>query len=63
MKQRDDRFDTLRGILIFFVVPGHIPGKRALHSAVTGPGMPMLEMFIHSFHLPAMVFISGYFSK
>jgi fucose 4-O-acetylase-like acetyltransferase len=61
MKQRDDRFDTLRGILIFFVVPGHIPGKRALHSAVTG--MPMLEMFIHSFHMPAMVFISGYFSK
>lgn len=51
--------DNLKGLLIFLVVLGHSlePYKSdyfLLHA---------LYMFIYLFHMPAFVFISGYFSK
>ncbi len=51
------RFDNIRFILIVCVVFGHflemIPGNMSLY----------LYRIIYSFHMPAFIFISGYFAK
>ena len=58
-KGRDYLFDNYKVILIFLVVVGHFIqpayGNNALINA--------LKWMIVSFHMPAFIFISGYFSK
>lgn len=68
MKQRDNLFDSLKFILIFLVVLGHIfPGlwdARYLAYSWTERNLSTaMFTFIYSFHMPFFVFISGYFSK
>lgn len=57
---RDFRFDTLKGFLIFLVVVGHAIEK---FKPVDSTLLPIIKSIIFSFHMPAFVFISGYFSK
>lgn len=58
-KTRDYLFDNYKVILIFLVVVGHFIqpayGNNVLINA--------LKWIIVSFHMPAFIFISGYFSK
>ncbi|MCD8905740.1 acyltransferase family protein [Staphylococcus chromogenes] len=57
--QRDAFFDNARAILIFLVVFGHlIQPYTDTHSAINA-----LYLTIYSFHMPAFLFISGYFAK
>src|SRR5699024_6246685 len=57
-KSRDYLFDNYKALLIFLVVLGHFAeagkGNEILHC---------LKWLIFSFHMPAFIFISGYFSK
>lgn len=61
--KRIERWDSVKGLLIFLVVFGHIldsvirqaDGGIRVHKAVF--------LFIYSFHMPLFVFISGLFSK
>lgn len=53
---REIKLDNFKGILIFLVVLGHIVG-------VSKEGVENIVNYIYSFHMPAFVFISGYFSK
>ena len=56
--ERDPSFDTIKGILIVLVVFGH--GLWAYRDeSFIGP----VVQLIYSFHMPAFIFISGYFSK
>lgn len=58
-KERDYLFDNYKVILIFLVVVGHFIepayGNNSLINAI--------KWIIVSFHMPAFIFISGYFSK
>ena len=58
VRQRIHILDTLKGILILLVVIGHllevIPGFGLSHP---------LYKIIYSFHMPAFIFISGFFIK
>lgn len=56
--KREYLFDNLKFILIVLVVVGHI--MTSLRSIYVGK---FLYLFIYFFHMPAMIFISGYFSK
>ena len=58
-KTRDYLFDNYKVLLIFFVVVGHFTGP----SVSDNPFLLILKWFIVSFHMPAFIFISGYFSK
>ena len=55
---RDHRFDNIKVLLIFLVVFGHllelIADKTFSHD---------LYLVIYSFHMPAFVFVSGYFAR
>lgn len=56
---RDYLFDNLRAILIILVVWGHL-----LTSIKDDyEGLRSIYIFIFFFHMPAMTFVSGYFSK
>ena len=58
-KERDYLFDNYKVILIFLVVVGHfIEPAYGNHGLVNA-----LKWMIVSFHMPAFIFISGYFSK
>ncbi|MDA3100191.1 acyltransferase family protein, partial [Staphylococcus pseudintermedius] len=58
-KKRDAFFDNARAILIFLVVFGHlIQPYTDAH-----PTVYALYLLIYSFHMPAFLFISGYFAK
>ncbi len=58
-KVRDYKFDNLKAILIILVVWGHIlTSMRNDDNMIKG-----IYIFIFFFHMPAMVFVSGYFSK
>lgn len=58
-KARDYFFDNIRAVLIVFVVWGHL-----LTAAIEDYNViKSIYFFIYFFHMPAMVFISGYFSK
>ena len=63
MKNRDVRFDTLKGFLILLVVFGHILGNPFFCGETLPETARYLYAGIFSFHMPAMVFISGYFSR
>ncbi|MDF2484983.1 MAG: hypothetical protein K0R46_1151 [Herbinix sp.] len=58
-KSRDYLFDNLKAILIILVVWGHLLASMRAESNI----IKSIYIFIFYFHMPAMVFISGYFSK
>ncbi len=56
---RDSWFDNIKGLLIILVVLGHfIEPLRSESQDITD-----LYFIIYSFHMPAFVFVSGYFSR
>lgn len=57
--QRDSYFDNFKGLLILLVVIGHFIGAFIYKNHF----MDFLVITIYSFHMPAFVFISAYFSK
>lgn len=57
MSQRDYRFDNLKLLLIFLVVFGHMLELMADKTFTFD-----LYMAIYAFHMPAFVFVSGYFA-
>ncbi len=58
-KPRDHLFDNYKVFLIFLVVVGHFIGP----SADNNEFLYLLKWIVVSFHMPAFIFISGYFSK
>lgn len=56
---RDDSIDSLKFVLIFIVILGHLLGEYLNQSHVN----LMMRNFIYLFHMPLFVFVSGYFSK
>ena len=61
MKERVHFWDNYKGILIFLVVFGHFIYSYA--GKMPGSFVESLYVFIYSFHMPAFIFCSGYFSK
>ena len=61
MKQRSTFWDNYKGILIFLVVFGHFIYTYAANKPDTLAAE--LYTFIYSFHMPAFIFCSGYFSR
>ena len=58
MGKRDYSLDTLKFILIVFVVFGHV-----LEEFGTTGNLGTARAMIYCFHMPVFVFLSGYFSK
>ena len=58
-KERDYLFDNYKVILIFLVVAGHFIQPACKNNSF----LDALKWIIVSFHMPAFIFISGYFSK
>lgn len=58
-KPRDYLFDNMRAILIILVVWGHVLTSMIFDYDV----IKSIYYFLFFFHMPAMAFISGYFSK
>jgi len=56
---REAYFDNAKAILIFLVIIGHMMSKFIGDSHLIGS----TYFFIYTFHMPAFVLISGYFSK
>lgn len=56
---RDFLFDNLRAIFIILVVWGHVLTSMMGKSDI----IKSLYFFVFFFHMPAMAFVSGYFSK
>lgn len=54
---RDYGFDNIKVLLIFLVVLGHI-----LEEISTEGNLGIIRACIYSFHMPAFIFISGYFT-
>lgn len=61
MKKRVHFWDNYKGILIFLVVLGHFIYSYAKN--LSGSLAHDIYFFIYSFHMPAFIFCSGYFSK
>ena len=61
MKQRSVFWDNYKGVLIFLVVFGHF--IYAYANKVDGSLAQHIYDFIYTFHMPAFVFSTGYFSK
>lgn len=55
MANRNYKYDSIKGLLILLVILGHCIEKFE--------GGDMLYRIIYSFHMPAFVFVSGYFVK
>ena len=61
---RDIGLDNTKGFLIFFVVLGHLLSNRIFLSSNSDASYYYyLHVTIYSFHMPAFIFISGYFSR
>lgn len=58
-KTRDFLLDNYKALLIFLVVVGHFIEE----GYDSNPFLYELKWFIVSFHMPAFIFVSGYFSK
>lgn len=56
--KRDGKMDNLKGILIIMVVLGHM--TELLLSSGSGG---IIYRLIYAFHMPAFIFISGYFAR
>ena len=59
---RDNRFDNLKGIMIFLVLFCHYIEKMYA-SWQDDLFTRYLYYFVYLFHMPVFIFISGYFSK
>lgn len=59
VKTRDYFFDNYKALLIVLVVIGHFIEPSYEHNSF----LYVLKWLIVSFHMPAFIFISGYFSK
>lgn len=59
MKERVAYFDNAKIILMVCVVFGHFTEPMVEESSI----MKTLFLFIYSFHMPAFIFVSGYFSS
>lgn len=59
MNTREKLFDNVRGILIYLVVLGHLMAFRREDALI----IKGIYYAIYMFHMPAFVFITGYFSK
>ena len=57
--QRDYLWDNIKALLIFFVVAGHVLEMNPIHTVLA----VNIDRLIYSFHMPAFVFVSGYFGK
>ena len=57
-RKRDHGFDNRRGLLLFCVVLGHL-----LEICTPFLGSNFLYQLIYSFHMPAMIFLVGYFAR
>lgn len=57
--ERDYLWDNIKAVLIFLVVAGHALELSALKTNLS----VYVDMFIYSFHMPAFLFVSGYFLK
>lgn len=57
--ERDYLFDNIRAFLIFLVVIGHMIAEQKGNIMAA----EVVYYFIYIFHMPAFVFITGYFSK
>lgn len=60
-RPREYLFDNCKALLILLVVIGHFVEPSSEYSV--NPFLYDLKWGIYSFHMPAFVFISGYFSK
>ena len=58
VKERNYHFDNIKALLIFLVVLGHM-----LSQFDTAGATGLLYKIIFSFHMPAFIFVSGYFAK
>ncbi|MFR1114426.1 MAG: acyltransferase family protein [Blautia sp.] len=58
-REREYLFDNYRFLLIFLVVVGHFIEPCFRNNSILSD----MRSFIFSFHMPAFIFISGYFSK
>lgn len=54
----DNGLDKIKGILIIYVVFGHVMEEIRLDGF-----LGVIRSVIYSFHMPAFIFISGYFAK
>ena len=61
MKNRQLFWDNFKGILIILVVFGHFISNYATN--LPDSLAAKIYVFIYSFHMPAFIFCSGYFSK
>lgn len=58
MGQRDNRLDTIKGLLIILVVLGHLIGHNNIDVI-----NERLSIFIYTFHMPLFIIVSGYVSR
>ena len=56
---RSNYWDNIKGILILLVVFGHV----LLEQSADGGTAKTVLLCIYMFHMPAFVFVSGYFGK
>ena len=59
MKKRIALWDNLKFLLIIFVVIGHYTQQFRADNET----LQRIYVFIYSFHMPAFIFVSGYFAK
>ena len=59
MKERDYLWDNIKALLIFLVVAGHC----IEFSEFTLFGAKVADYFIYSFHMPAFIFVTGFWAK
>ncbi len=57
-KARDYQLDNIKAVLIFLVVLGHVLSRFGDSQSAS-----ILYKIIFSFHMPAFLFVSGYFAK
>ncbi|WP_430536555.1 acyltransferase family protein [Listeria rocourtiae] len=53
---KDVKYSNIKGLLIFLVVLGHL-------LLIVRGGMEPLILLIYSFHMPAFIFLNGFFAK
>ena len=63
IKVRDNSFDNLRFFLILLVVVGHLLETVNTGDRYSRGLQSALYFWIYSFHMPAFIFLSGFFAK
>ena len=58
-KERNAYFDNMKALLIFLVVLGHVLSNFAGDDSVG----EWIYLVIFSFHMPAFLFVTGYFAR